>query len=92
MSTSAIIASAIGVARNADARIMTARRRDLRRAALDIDGRSRHRDARGGFEREAHHDLLARGDAAEHAAGVIALEARRSELVAMLGAALLDGT
>ena len=50
-----------------------------------------HRDARGGLEREAHHDVLARGDAAEHAAGMVALESRRRELVAVLGAALLHG-
>ncbi len=47
-------------------------------------------DARGRLQREAHYDVLARGNAAEHAAGMIALEAPRRQFIAMLGAALLD--
>ena len=56
----------------------------------DVDGVAGHRDARGGLERDADHDVLAGGDAAEHAAGMIALEALRRQLVAMLGTALRD--
>src|SRR5208282_1744556 len=74
-----------------DARIVAARGRDLRRPAVDVDGHSRHRDARGGFESDAHDDLLTRRDPAQDAPGVIALETGRRELIAMFGTALFHG-
>ena len=61
---------------------------DVDGLAGDVDGAARHLDAGGGLERDLHDDVLAGGDAAEDAAGMVRREARRRQLVAMLAAAL----
>jgi hypothetical protein len=51
-------------------------------------GRSiaRHADRAGGLDGDVHHQVLPGGDAAEHAAGMVAAKAMRAELVAMFAA------
>ena len=64
---------------------------DLDRIARDVDGLPRQLDAGGGFEGQVRDDVLTGGDAAEGPAGVVAAKALRSELVAVLAAALRGG-
>ena len=62
----------------------------LRGLAAGIDGIPGDDDARGRLQRHAGADRLATGDAALNPAGVVAPEAGRRHLVAVLGAARLD--
>src|SRR5262245_47551189 len=74
----------------AHARIVAAGRDDLDRLSGEIDGLPRHLNAGRGFQRYVNDDVLPGGNAAEHAARVVAPETRGRELVPMLAALLLD--
>ncbi|TXH58149.1 MAG: chorismate synthase, partial [Burkholderiaceae bacterium] len=58
--------------------------------AVQVDRALGAADRTGRLDGDAHRDVLPGGDAAEHAAGVVAGEALRRELVAVLRAALRD--
>src|SRR5205823_2327744 len=60
------------------------------RLTLAVDRPARQADAGGGLERDRYRDVLASGDAAEHAAVVVADESLRCHLVAVLAALLRD--
>ena len=60
------------------------------RFAVEIDAPSRQSNAGRGLEGDADHDVLAGGNAAQHAAGMVAQEAARGDLVAVFGAFLFD--
>jgi hypothetical protein len=90
ISTSASIASAIGVARMPTqgswrpcVSTITGCRHEVHRAA-------RQADARGRLDRQIDDQVLAGRNAAEHAAGMVAEKALRRHLVAMLAALLRD--
>src|SRR5215470_15032233 len=72
----------------ADTRVVPPGGHDLHGVAGKIDGAARHLDAGGRLHRQVRNDVLARGNTAEHSAGVVAAEAARGELIAMLAAAL----
>jgi hypothetical protein len=58
--------------------------------AVEVHRAARQADARGRLDRHVHDDVLPGRNAAEHAAGVVAEEALRRHLVAMLAALLRD--
>src|SRR4029077_13455277 len=72
-------------------RVVAPGRDDLGRVAGDVDGAPGDLDARSRLERQVRDDVLARGDAAEDSARVVAQESARRQLVAMLAAALCGG-
>src|SRR5690606_3763674 len=73
---------------DADAGIVAAEGLHLHRLTADVDRTPRLADARGGLDRDGYRQVLAAGDPAEHAAGVVADEAVGRQFVAM-NAALL---
>src|SRR5260221_1555053 len=60
------------------------------RLAFAVDRAARNADAGSGLERDAHQDVLAGRDAAQRSARVVREKTPGSELVAVLGAFLLD--
>ena len=64
----------------AHAGIVAAGGDDLDRVAGQIDGAARHLDAGGGLERDVHDHVLAGGNAAEDAAGMVGGEARSASV------------
>ena len=75
---------------DADAGVVAAEGLDRGRRALEVDRAARAADRAGRLDRDRHRDVLAGRDAAEHAAGVVAGEALRRQLVAVRRAALRD--
>src|SRR5690606_10502969 len=73
------------------ARIVSPRRHDLDRPAVDVDGTARNLDARGWFQRKTDQNVLPARNAAEYPAGRVLHEPFRSDLVAVLAAALAHG-
>ena len=72
--TQAIIASATGAARRPTQGVVTPCRADLDGGAVLVQRSARGQDRRGRLQRHARHDRLARGNAAQHAAGVVRAE------------------
>ncbi len=75
---------------NADAGIVTPGGDHLHRVAMQIDALSGETDTGGRLEGKTGEDVLAAGDPAEDAPGMIAQEALGPHLVPMLGTLLLD--
>src|SRR5690606_40039291 len=75
---------------DADAGIVAAEGLDDGRLPIEADRAPRAADARGRLDRDRHPDRLAGGDAAQHAAGAVADEALRGELVAVHAATIGD--
>ncbi len=73
---------------HAHAGIVTTLGHHLDGIAVDVDGIAGQGHARGRLQRDADHDVLPRGNAAQHATRVVAGEAVRIDLVAVLLAAL----
>ena len=73
---------------DADARVVAAVRRDFRRVTVHVHAAPGETDARGRLEGDAEEDVLAGGDAADDATGVVGEESFRAHLVAVLGALL----
>ena len=74
---------------DADAGVVAAGRYHLHLVAVDVEAAARFGDARCGLEGDPGDDVLAGRNAAKDTAGVVAEEAGRVALVAMLAAALL---
>src|SRR5690606_7499094 len=75
---------------HADARVVASGGHHLDLVAAHVHAARRQAQAGGRLERHRHHDLLAAGDAAEDAAGMVAEEALRGRFVAVQAAALHD--
>ena len=90
ISTIAIIASAIGVARMPTHGSWRPCVLTIDRLARLVDRMAVEPDRRRRLHRDRHDDVLAGRDAAEDAAGVVGQEALRRHLVGVLGAALRD--
>src|SRR2546422_5346580 len=75
---------------DAHARVVAAGGLYRGRLAFAVDRAARKADARGRLERDAHQDVLAGRDAAQRSARVVREKTLRRQLVAVLGAFLLD--
>src|SRR2546422_5712361 len=75
---------------DAHARVVAAGGLHRGRLAFAVDRAARKADARGRLRRDAHQDVLAGRDAAQRSARVVREKTLRRQLVAVLGAFLLD--
>ena len=64
---------------------------DFGGVALDVDGPARQQDGAGGLDGDRHFQVLPGADAAQHAAGLVALEALRRQRITMRAALVGHG-